>query len=779
MADLKVHVGLGATDNLTGPLQRAAGAAGNLKGATTSTGRGLDKVAAIAKRTGKSADSMAGPMREAAAKVRQLEQSSKDLDQFRKLKDAAKTNADALAAAEKRAQDLGRAMNQGEGQSKQAAAAFAKAEKEVQKLKTAHQAAAGAVDKQRDKLKAAGVATANLDKAQEDLKRQLAVATDAAEKQAAALEKARARAQRLAKTKDQIKGLGRAFVGAAGAAGRLTRSIGGMLGPLGALGGLASVAGLGHMVTNFAKSSDELSKFGRQVGFTAEGLQELQYASDRQGVSQETFNASIRSFGKRLGELKGGGGALASYLKKTNPALAAQLKTAQSSEEAFSLMMVALEKIEDPQKRAAMAAAAFSNSGAAMTRVAEAGSEGLAALREDARKLGIVVGNDTAAAAEGFVDSMTRFQASADGLGKAISSRLMPVVQPMIDRLTEWVIANREVLATRLDGMIKRVAETLGKIDFERIVAGLSSFADTISTAVDWVGGWENAMIGVVVMMNGGLIGGIATLASSLIGLATAAFPLVVSGFTAVSAASGLTAASIKAAGIAVMTSPIFWAIAAIAGAAFLLYTYWTPIKAFVTDLWERVSAIVSGAWDRLKALFFQFHPLGIIIANWGPITTYLQGLWDRAGAIVSGAWDRLKALFFQFHPVGIIASNWGPITEYFTGLWDQVMGIFDRAWTFIQAKLAAVKAPLQWLGDKLGGLFGGDDPPPGQSRSLARAAAMVATPRLGLMVTSLFHPEFTFTELMVTVSLFTVTDSGLEAVETVPLAISTRAVML
>lgn len=156
--------------------------------------------------------------------------------------------------------------------------------------------------------------------------------------------------------------LARGLRDAASAAGRLGSRLAGVIGPLGAIGGAASIAGLGKIVTDFATGADETSKFARQVGLSTEALQEYQYAADRQGVSQQVFNASLVAFSKRLGELRAGTGGLHTMLKKVNPAFAEQLKNAESTEEAFGLMMKALSNIEDPQRRAALAAAAFSRS---------------------------------------------------------------------------------------------------------------------------------------------------------------------------------------------------------------------------------------------------------------------------------------------------------------------------------------------------------------------------------------------------------------------------------
>ncbi|XLM22754.1 phage tail tape measure protein, partial [Chromobacterium piscinae] len=69
--------------------------------------------------------------------------------------------------------------------------------------------------------------------------------------------------------------------------------------------------------------------------------------------------------------------------------------------------------------------------------------------------------------------------------------------------------------------------------------------------------------------------------------------------------------------GRAAMMNPIGMAVMAIAGAAYLIYRYWTPIKAFFGKVWSAVDA----AFTRYPILNYLFPIIGIprlIIANWG-----------------------------------------------------------------------------------------------------------------------------------------------------------------
>jgi hypothetical protein len=64
--------------------------------------------------------------------------------------------------------------------------------------------------------------------------------------------------------------------------------------------------------------------------------------------------------------------------------------------------------------------------------------------------------------------------------------------------------------------------------------------------------------------------------------------------------------------GRAFLMNPIGLAITAIAVAAYLIYRYWDPIKAFFLGLWDEVKAAFSGGIVGIAALIINWSPLGL-----------------------------------------------------------------------------------------------------------------------------------------------------------------------
>src|SRR3990172_1066737 len=67
--------------------------------------------------------------------------------------------------------------------------------------------------------------------------------------------------------------------------------------------------GLYHIVRGAVDAGDKLGEMAQRVGLSVDAYAQLQFAAAQADVEQEQFNSSMDQFNKRLGEMKGGGGA--------------------------------------------------------------------------------------------------------------------------------------------------------------------------------------------------------------------------------------------------------------------------------------------------------------------------------------------------------------------------------------------------------------------------------------------------------------------------------------
>ncbi len=353
------------------------------------------------------------------------------------------------------------------------------------------------------------------------------------------------------------------------------------------------------------------------------------------------------------------------------------------------------EGLGSADRLGAFKAIAGAEAGAAMAALVEQGGAG------EITQFAEVLRNAQGEAARIAAQMRDNVAGDLKGLGSAVEGFNIALTQTNAAPLREVIQALTGVVRGARDWVKEnpRLAGTITKV--AAAVAGLVFVGGTLAVAVAGILG-PFAMARFAMTALGLNVGGLASgfsLLSKGVGLvgtvAKIAFPIVAGG--------------IRAIGMALTANPIGVIVMAIAAAAYLIYEYWEPIKTFFSALWDRVKDVFAGAWEGIKAVFFNVTPLGLIIKNWEPITAFFSDLWERTKAVFARAWEGFKSLL-SYHPLALIYENWEPIKDFFAGLWDGITGIFDRAIDAIAGKLKVLKAPLDWVADQVGGLFGGGD---------------------------------------------------------------------
>lgn len=483
---------------------------------------------------------------------------------------------------------------------------------------------------------------------------------------------------------------------AAGALGSKLAGLGGLLAGFGAAAGVGFVS----LVRSAESAGSRLNDLSGRAGLSVQSFAELEYAAKKAGVEGDTFAGGMEKFNKSLSEARRNTGPLAELLKKVGPEYLQQLKGVKSNEEAFGLLAKAMGKLESPGRRAELAAAAFGKAGLGMVNVLKDGPEGVAGLRAEFLKL---AGDQTKFAqnSDALGDSFDALEISLLGVRNVAAGALMPAITSLTGAVTDFVVKNR-------DG-IQRWAERTGAaiqgwIDgggVDRLVTGLGKLSDTVSSVLASVGGLTNALglaaaamlgpsllaagklglelvgLGKEVVLLGVRFGSllVGALGRAALGLLAFNFGPLIAGLTAsATAVWGFTAA--------LLANPITWvviAVAALAGAAYLIYKNWGPIKGFFADLWQSITFYFGQGWAWLSETG---------AAAWG--------------GIVSG-----------------FTSAWDGVTGFFSGLWDGVIGIFRGAWETIRPIVDGVLAATSLIPG-----FGGVSGIVGEARTMLGSGA-------------------------------------------------------
>ena len=201
--------------------------------------------------------------------------------------------------------------------------------------------------------------------------------------------------------------------------------------------GAAILAAGAMSVKQFASMGDEVQKMALRTGFSTEALSELRHAADLSGTSL----ASLEKASKTLsGAILDAGFGLETYVRAFEKVgLTYEQLKPLSPEEQFIAVMEALAGVTDESERAALAADLFGRAGTQLLPMLADGTEGLAAMRQEAHDLGIVFDQEAANKAAAFNDALTKLKGSVSGIMMEVGSLLVDALKPLIDDITEVI----------------------------------------------------------------------------------------------------------------------------------------------------------------------------------------------------------------------------------------------------------------------------------------------------------------------------------------------------
>jgi len=155
-----------------------------------------------------------------------------------------------------------------------------------------------------------------------------------------------------------------------------------------AIGGAAALVGFGvAAVKNFADVGDQLDKMSKRTGFSVESLGELKFAAEQSGASLETVEKGAKRMASTILDAQMGLSTAVDAFDALG--IKADELKGKSPEEQFQIMANALAGVEDASTKAALAQDVFGRAGTELLPLFNAGEKGMAALRDQAKSLGI------------------------------------------------------------------------------------------------------------------------------------------------------------------------------------------------------------------------------------------------------------------------------------------------------------------------------------------------------------------------------------------------------
>jgi len=268
------------------------------------------------------------------------------------------------------------------------------------------------------------------------------------------------------------------------------------------LAGLTAGAALafGAIVKGGMDAGDALGEHAQRVGFTVDNYAALRFAAEQADVPQEMFAASLDKLNKQMGDMTAGkGGEFLAFLNTISPTFAKQVKEAKTAEGAMALLTDAFAKIDDPAKRATLAAHAFGKSNAQMGVFLHQGWGEISKTADEYLRLS--GSQEEFARNSGDLDNATRKTETAFlGLRNAAVGALAPALTKISNVATEFLVKNRDGLARWAEDTGRRISAWVDGGGMERLAGQLGKVADGVGKVIDFLGPMGVAVAGAAVV---------------------------------------------------------------------------------------------------------------------------------------------------------------------------------------------------------------------------------------------------------------------------------------
>lgn len=227
----------------------------------------------------------------------------------------------------------------------------------------------------------------------------------------------------------------------------------------GAIAGLIGGAGLAAGTKAAIDFADAIAKTASRIGIGTDALQELRHAADLTGVSQQQLEDGLQRLNRRVGLFtKDGASPAKAALEQLGIAGEIASGKLQGTEAIFEEAVRRLQAIESQAERTALASQLFGeDSGPKLVNLIDQGVDGMAAMRKEARDLGLVLNETLIRDAETANDKLAT-------LGRVLKTQLMGALLQAAPIIADFGRALLERLPKLIQHM-RDFAEAVGLIE--------------------------------------------------------------------------------------------------------------------------------------------------------------------------------------------------------------------------------------------------------------------------------------------------------------------------
>ena len=428
--------------------------------------------------------------------------------------------------------------------------------------------------------------------------------------------------------------------------------------------GSAILAPLGAAAKSFADMGSQMWDMAKRTGVSVEALSALSYAAEQSGAGVEAFENGIRRMQRTLYDAGRGLSTATDALGELG--LTIQDLEGLSPEAQFRQLADRLDRIEDPSRKAALAMTIFGRSGTELLPMLEGGAAALDTYEQHARKLGLIMSTEDAAAADVFGDALADLWKVLKMAAFAVGAALAPTLKDLSERVVraaktviEWVRENQGFIVSALKVAAIIVAVGIGLTVLGTIISGLGTAFGVLATIVTAVMAVLKVLATVIVFLAspvGLVIAAVVALGAALLyvtGAGAKALAWLGDRFKvlkedAVATFGGI--ADALAAGDISLAVKILWLMIKMEwtrGVNFLEKA-WLNFRNFFIgigyDAWHGLLALIETVWHALEVGWMA--TVDFFASLWEGFTGFFAKTWQNIKAGAQKAWNWIRSLF-------------------------------------------------------------------------------------------------------------------------------------
>ena len=271
-----------------------------------------------------------------------------------------------------------------------------------------------------------------------------------------------------------------------------------------AVGAAAISAGkaLVDMTVEAAAYADEMLTQSTVTGMSVESLQAYSYAADLVDVSLDTLTGSMAKNVKSMSSAADGSAKYADAYARLGVSVTDANGNLRDSEDVYWEVIDALGGVSNETERDALAMQLFGKSAQDLNPLIAQGSEGIAALTEEAKRMGAVLSEESIEKLGAFDDSVQRLKQGSEAAKRVMGTVLLPQLQTLADEGTTLlgdftsglVDAGddfgkiSEVIGNTVGGLVDMIMEHLPKIiqvGMDIVMAIVNAIVENLPTIVE------------------------------------------------------------------------------------------------------------------------------------------------------------------------------------------------------------------------------------------------------------------------------------------------------